>query len=126
VSPSSLIRGYTVPFSSNATAVAYYAANCGAASAPITTASGVTTKFIVPFAGTIEALSYIWSTGSATATVSIIKNTASAYTTGTIFAAAGNSATVSGVTVTVAANDVIEVKTNNANIGLSTIVLYFT
>jgi hypothetical protein len=125
--PSAIIRGYTVPFSSGGSTAGYQYANQGAKGLTDTSAtSGVTTKFVVPIAGSIEAATVVWSTGSATATFSIFKGGVSSYTSSTLFATAGTTAITSGMFVSVASGDVIEVKTNTANLGNMTIVLYMT
>ena len=88
-------------------------------------ATGVTTKFICNATGTIESMSVIWATGSATATISIIKNTVSIYTTTALFNIAGNT-NITGFSFTVTAGDVVEVRTNLFNLGNMTVGLYFT
>ena len=125
-SASSLVRGYTVPFSSGGTIAGFQYANAGMVGLTNTAATtGVTTKFICNATGTIEAMSVIWGTGSATATASIIKNTVSIYTTTALFNIAGNT-NITGFSFSVAAGDVIEVRTNTANLGNMTVGLYFT
>ena len=127
VSPSSLIRGYTVPFSSGGTVAGYQYANVGAVGRTDVTTSGVVTKFIVPVAGTIEAATVAFSTAAAASTFSILKNAASAYTSGVLFTAAGGNVLISsGLLVNVVAGDVIEVRTNTLNFGVMCVVLYFT
>jgi len=66
-----------------------------------------------------------WATGSATATVSIIKNTVSSYTTSALFATSGTT-NITGIFIAVSAGDIIEVRTNTANLGNMTVGLYFT
>ena len=127
VSPSSLIRGYTVPFSSGGTVAGYQYANVGAVGRTDITTSGVLTKFVVPIAGTIEAATVVWSTAAAASTFTIMKNAASAYTSGVSFTAAGGTATITtGLTVNLVVGDVIEVRTNTLNFGPMTVVLYMT
>ena len=127
VSPSSLIRGYTVPFSSGGTVAGYQYANVGAAGRTDVTTSGVVTRFVVPVAGTIEAATVAFSTAAAASTFSIFKNAASAYTSGALFTAAGGNVLVnSGLLVNVVAGDVIEVRTNTLNFGVMCVVIYFT
>ena len=125
-SASALVRGYTVPFSSGGTTAGYQYANAGMIGLTNTAAAtGVTTKFICNATGTIESMSVIWATGSATATISIIKNTVSIYTTTALFNIAGNT-NITGFSFTVAAGDVVEVRTNLFNLGNMTVGLYFT
>ena len=125
-SASSLVRGYTVPFSSGGTTAGYQYANAGMIGLTNTAAAtGVTTKFICNATGTIESMSVIWATGSATATISIIKNTVSIYTTTALFNIAGNT-NITGFSFTVTAGDVVEVRTNLFNLGNMTVGLYFT
>ena len=127
VSPSSLIRGYTVPFSSGGTVAGYQYANIGAVGRTDVVASGVVTRFVVPVAGTIEAATVAFSTAAAASTFSIYKNAASAYTSGVLFTAAGGNVLInSGLLVNVVAGDVIEVRTNTLNFGVMCVVLYFT
>jgi hypothetical protein len=114
--PSAIIRGYTVPFSSGGTVAGYQYANVGAAGRTDVTTSGVTTKLVVPIAGSIEAATVVWGTGSATATVSILKDAVSAYTSGAVFTTAGTVAITSGLLVSVIAGSIIEVRTNTANL----------
>ena len=132
---SAIIRGYTVPFSSGGTSTGggYQYANSGAFGIVNTTStSGVTTKFVVPIAGSIEAATVVWSNGNGTATFSIYKNGSlgtgvNGYTSSAQFAGSpGTAAITSGLFVSVASGDVIEVRTNGANLGNMTIVLYFT
>ena len=71
----------------------------------------------------------MWGTGSATATVSIIKDAVTAtpaYTSGAIFTTAGTATITSGLFVAVSVGSIIEVRTNNFNLGNMTAVLYFT
>ena len=125
--PSSIIRGYTVAFGSGGTAAGYQYANSGAIGlVNVPVGSGITTKFVVPIAGSIEAATVVWGTGSATATFSILKDAVSAYTSGAVFTTAGTTAITSGMFVGVAAGNVIEVRTNNFNLGNMCVVLYFT
>jgi hypothetical protein len=127
VSPSSLIRGYTVPFSSGGTVAGYQYANVGVAGRTDVVASGVSTKFVVPIAGTIEAATVVWSTAAAASSISIMKNAASAYTSGSLFTAAGGTTAITtGIAVNLVAGDVIEVRTNTLNFGPMTVVLYMT
>jgi hypothetical protein len=127
VSPSSLIRGYTVPFSSGGTVAGYQYANIGAVGRTDITTSGVVTRFVVPVAGTIEAATVAFTTAAAASTFSVFKNAASAYTSGVLFTAAGGSVLInSGLLVSVVAGDVIEVRTNTLNFGVMCVVLYFT
>jgi hypothetical protein len=122
---SALVRGYTVPFSSGGTTAGFQYANSGMVGLTNTAATtGVTTKFICNIAGSIGAMSVIWATGSATATVSIIKNTVSSYTTSALFATAGTT-NITGIFIAVSAGDIIEVRTNTANLGNMTVGLYF-
>jgi hypothetical protein len=126
-SPSAIVRGYTVPFSSGGTAAGYQYANSGAIGLTnVPVGSGVTTKFVVPIAGSIEAATVVWGTGSATATFSIFKAGVSVWTSSALFTTPGTVAITSGIFVSIASGDVIEVRTNNANLGNMTIVLYFT
>ena len=76
-------------------------------------------------AGSIESMSVIWGTGSTTATISIFKNTISSYTTSSLFTTAGTT-NITGIFIAVSAGDVIEVRTNTANLGNMTVGLYFT
>ena len=123
---SALVRGYTVPFSSGGTTAGFQYAQSGMVGLTNTAATtGVTTKFICNVAGTIEAMSVIWGTGSATATISIIKNTVSLYTTTALFTTAGNT-NITGFQLAVVAGDVVEVRTNLFNLGNMTVGLYFT
>jgi hypothetical protein len=127
VSPSSLIRGYTVPFSSGGTVAGYQYANVGAVGRTDVTTSGVSTKFVVPIAGTIEAATVVWSTAAAASSISIMKNAAAAYTSGSLFTAAGGTTAIAtGIAVNLVAGDVIEVRTNTLNFGNMTVVLYMT
>jgi hypothetical protein len=127
VSPSSLIRGYTVPFSSGGTVAGYQYANVGAVGRTDVTTSGVSTKFVVPIAGTIEAATVVWSTAAAASSISIMKNAAAAYTSGSLFTAAGGTTAITtGIAVNMVAGDVIEVRTNTLNFGPMTVVLYMT
>ena len=127
VSPSTLIRGYTAPFSSGGTVAGYQYANVGAAGRTDVAASGVVTKFVVPIAGTIEAATVVFSTAAAASTFSIFKDAAGAYTSGALFAASGGTVAItSGLLVNVVVGSVIEVRTNTLNFGPMTIVLYFT
>ena len=127
---SLIVRGYQVPFSSGGTAANYLYANSGAIGITSTTVSGVTTKFVCPIVGSIEAVTFVWAIGHATATVSIILNGVNvtpAYTSGAIFGAATGTATVtSGLFIGVSVGSIIEVRTNAANLGNMTAVLYFT
>jgi hypothetical protein len=126
---SAIIRGYTVPFSSGGTSAGYQYANSGAFGIVNTTStSGVTTKFVVPIAGSIEAATVVWSNGNLTATFSIYKNGSLGTTTSSALfgGSPGTAAITSGLFVSVASGDVIEVRTNGANLGNMTIVLYFT
>jgi hypothetical protein len=126
-SPSSLIRGYTVPFSSGGVIAGYQYANIGAVGRIDVAASGVLTKFVVPIAGTIEAATVVWSTAAAASSITIMKNAAAAYTSGSLFAAAGGTTAIAtGIAVNLVAGDVIEVRTNTLNFGPMTVVLYMT
>ena len=124
------VRGYVVPFSSSGIVAGYQFASVGLNGlTTVVASSGINTKFAVPIAGTIGGMSILWATGSATATVSIYKNGVAASTSAAIFsatAAAGTTATISGLAITVTANDYIEVKTNVANLGSMTANVYFT
>jgi hypothetical protein len=124
------VRGYVVPFSSSGTVAGYQFASVGLNGlTTVVASSGINTKFAVPIAGTIGGMSILWATGSATATVSIYKNGVAASTSAAIFsatAAAGTTATISGLAVTVTANDYIEVRSNVANLGSMTANVYFT
>jgi hypothetical protein len=127
VSPSSLIRGYTVPFSSGGVIAGYQYANIGAVGRTDITTSGVLTKFVVPIAGTIEAATVVWSTAAAASSITIMKNAAAAYTSGSLFTAAGGTAAITtGIAVNLVAGDIIEVRTNTLNFGPMTVVLYMT
>ena len=124
--PSSIVRGYTAPFSSGGIVAGYQYANSGMVglvNAPV--GSDLTTKFICPIAGSIEALTVLWGTGSATATVSIYKDAAAVYTSTVSFTTPGSLA-ITTPAVSTAAGSVIEVRTNTANLGNMTVLLYFT
>ena len=123
---SAIVRGYVVPFSSGGTAAGYQYAQTGMFGLVNTSGtSATTTRFICNIAGSIGSMSVIWATGSATATVSIFKAGVSAYTTAALFTTAGNT-NITGIFISVAAGDVIEVRTNTANLGNMTVGLYFS
>jgi hypothetical protein len=125
-SASAIVRGYTVPFSSGGTSAGYQYAQTGMFGIVNTSGtSATTTKFICNVAGSIEAMSVIWSIGSSSATISIFKNAVSSYTTTALFTSAGNT-NITGFFVSVSAGDVIEVRTNTSNLGNMTVGLYFT
>jgi hypothetical protein len=125
--PSSIVRGYTAPFSSGGIVAGYQYANSGMVGlVNVPVGSGVTTRFICPIAGSIEALTVLWGTGNAAATVSIYKDAVAAYTSTASFTTPGSLAITSGVFVSTAAGSVIEVRTNAANLGNMTVLLYFT
>jgi hypothetical protein len=56
-----------------------------------------------------------------------MKNAAAAYTSGSLFTAAGGTTAIAtGIAVNLVAGDVIEVRTNTLNFGPMTVVLYMT
>ena len=122
---SDIVRGYIGSFSSGGTTAGYLYANSGNVGLTNTNVSGVGTKFVVSFAGSIEAMSVVWGTGSATGTISIFKGGVSSYTSTALFTTPGTT-NITGIFVSVVAGDVIEVRTNNFNLGSMTANLYFT
>ena len=110
--------GFSVNFAGNATVVGnylspdrYYDTRWESV-----TSSSNFTKWIAPTSVTVTAITFMWSVGSATATMSVRVAGVVVYTTGTIFGTAGNTV-VNGLNISLTSGQTLEISLNVEQIG---------
>ena len=110
--------GFNVNFAGNATLVGNYLSPGRYYDTTWTsvTSSSNFTKWIAPTSVTVTAITFIWSVGSATATMSVRVAGVVVYTTGTIFGTAGNTV-VNGLNISLTSGQTLEISLNVQQIG---------
>jgi uncharacterized protein YodC (DUF2158 family) len=117
--------GFSVNFAGNATLVGNYLSPgryYDTTWASVTSSSNFT-KWISPTSVRVNAITFIWSVGSATATMSVRVAGVVVYTTGTIFGTAGNTV-VSGLNITLTSGQTLEISLNVQPIGYVLACMY--
>ena len=119
--------GFNVNFAGNATLVGNYllpGRYYDTTWASVTSSSNFT-KWIAPTSVTVTAITFIWSVGSATATMSVGVAGVVVYTTGTIFGTAGNTV-VNGLNISLTSGQTLEISLNVQQIGYVLACMYIT
>jgi hypothetical protein len=111
-------KGFSVNFAGNATVVGNYLSpgRYYDTSWTSVTSSSNFTKWIAPTSLTVTSITFIWSVGSATATMSVLVAGVVVYTTGAIFGTAG-STVVNGLNITLTSGQSLEISLNVQQIG---------
>ena len=119
--------GFSVNFAGNATVVGNYLSPGRYYDTTWTsvTSSSNFTKWIAPTSITVTSITFIWSVGSATATMSVLVAGVVVYTTGTIFGTAGNTV-VSGLNIILTSGQSLEISLNVQQIGYVMACMYMT
>jgi hypothetical protein len=117
--------GFSVNFAGNATVVGNYLLPGRYYDTIWTsvTSSSNFTKWISPTSVRVNAITFIWSVGSATATMSVRVAGVVVYTTGTIFGTAGNTV-VSGLNINLTSGETLEISLNVQPIGYVLACMY--
>ena len=117
--------GFSVNFAGNATVVGNYLSPGRYYDTTWTsvTSSSNFTKWIAPTSITVTKITFMWSVGSATATMSVLVAGVVVYTTGTIFGTAGNTV-VSGLNITLTSGQTLEISLNVEQIGYVSACMY--
>ena len=117
--------GFSVNFAGNATVVGNYLSpgRYYDTKWESVTSSSNFTKWIAPTSVTLTKITFMWSVGSATATMSVRVAGIVVYTTGTIFGTEGNTV-LSGLNITLTSGQTLEISLNVEQIGYVLACMY--